>query len=110
MVQIAVVEDSADFVQLIDQAFAEEGWQTRSYYGAEGTFRLVRHVQPDLSPLDLRLEEPESGWQLLELVCLDPLTREISLIIRSADREQLQAREQQLHACGAAILPKPFDL
>jgi CheY-like chemotaxis protein len=110
MVRIAVVDDSSDFVELIAQAFAEEGWETRSYYGAEGTFRLLRQVTPDLILLDLRLEEPDGGRQLLELLCLDPLTRDIPLIVCSADLPQLQAGEEQLRACGAAILPKPFDL
>jgi len=110
MVCVAVVDDDVTFVDLVVEVLGMEGYDVLTYYQSDGTFALLRDAQPDLIILDVRLEHRDSGWQLLELIRLDPVTAGIPLIACSADAAQLSARKQWLDEQGILTLFKPFDL
>jgi DNA-binding response OmpR family regulator len=60
--------------------------------------------------LDIWMETPEAGWQLLELLRLDPATATLPVLVCSADVVFLRAKEAQLLAEGYGVLVKPFGL
>ena len=110
MPHIAVVDDDVAFVEFMGHALAARDWETLGYYQGEGTFELLRRIQPDLVIVDIRLEQPDGGWKLLELLRLDPRTAHIPAIICSADALQVGERELWLRHESIPALRKPFDL
>jgi CheY-like chemotaxis protein len=56
-------------------------------------YEFVKEQRPDLVLLDIRMETPEAGWIVLELLTLDPQTRDIPMIICSAAIGDLQEHE-----------------
>ena len=110
MVRLAIVDDDCELIELVRATAALHGWQVQSYNRADWTLALLRRTLPDLIILDLRLERADAGWQLFELLCLDPVVHRIPVIVCSADAVQPGQRSERMRSCGASVLLKPFDL
>ena len=76
----------------------------------DGADELVKEQRPDLVILDIRIGGEERGWQILQLLTLDPDTLPIPVIVCSAAIDDLQAHQPLLDKYGVRVLPKPFDL
>ena len=107
---IAVVNDDTEFINLMHDLLTEEGYRVSSHMLANNAYRELLAERPALVVLDIRMETPEAGWQLLELLRLNPATAHIPGIVCSADAVFLRAKQEHLRAQGYAILEKPFDL
>lgn len=107
---IAVVNDDTTFLQLMEDLLSGEGYCVARFYEAGGAYEGIRAQNPDAIILDIRMEHPESGWQLLELFKLDPLLTTKPIIICSADSRALEQRATYLRTKRCEVLPKPFDL
>jgi DNA-binding response OmpR family regulator len=110
MTHIAVVNDDTMFLDMMGAVLAEHGWDTDVYRESESAYLALKQNPPDLIILDIRMETPESGWTLLELLTLDPETRRIPVIVCSAAIVDLREHEPWLAENGIAVLPKPFDI
>jgi CheY-like chemotaxis protein len=107
---IAVVNDETTFIDMVCDLLEEEGYQTVCYFSEQGGYEGICESKPDLVILDLRMEHPESGWNVLELMKLDPATAAIPVILSSADGHFLRNNAQRLTDKGCDILEKPFHL
>jgi len=105
-----VVNDDTVFLDMMAAVLAEQGWQTDVYKEADDAVACLKRKMPDLIILDIRMENPEMGWTLLELFTLDRELRAVPVIVCSAAVFDLQAHETWLNAHGIAVLPKPFDI
>lgn len=107
---IAVVNDDSDFLLLMCELLEDEGYEARQFKVLHDAYQGLREAKPDMIVLDIRMETPEGGWQLLELLRLDPETKETPVLVCSADAPFLRAKEAHLLAHGCDVLEKPFDL
>jgi CheY-like chemotaxis protein len=88
----------------------EEGHEVLVCKVSSDAYEFVKEQRPDLVLLDIRMETPEAGWMVLELLTLDPQTRDVPMIVCSAAIRELQDHEDLLKKYGVDVLPKPFDL
>jgi PAS domain S-box-containing protein len=106
---ILYVEDNLSNIALIEQMLAEKPeikliTAMRGQLGIE----LARKHSPDLILLDLHLPDLP-GWEVLSRLQRDDATREIPVVVISADVTSHQIK--RLMAAGArAYLTKPFDM
>jgi len=107
---IAVVNDDTEFIGLMHDLLAEEDYRVSTHLVAANAYRELLAAQPDLIVLDIRMETPEAGWQLLEMLRLNRVTTDIPVIVCSADAPFLRAKEEHLRQQGYEILEKPFDI
>jgi two-component system phosphate regulon response regulator PhoB len=107
---IAVVNDDSAFLELMAELLEGEGYDVYTNRAATSAYPELKARRPDLLILDIRMETPEAGWQLLEVLALDPATRSIPAIVCSADAPFLRAKEPRLRELGYDTLEKPFDL
>jgi DNA-binding response OmpR family regulator len=107
---IIVVNNDTDFLALMHDLLIMEGYQATICKEGDKAYALIKEVQPDLVVLDIRLEHAESGWNILELLRLDPATTHIPVIVCSADARFLRDKAATLHELRCDILEKPFDL
>ena len=107
---IAVVDDDKAYLEFVSELLAEEGYQTIQAVGDHEAHVMIQREQPDIVILDLRLEHPDSGWQILQMLRLDPATTNIPVIVCSADTKFLREKEPLLRAQRCDLLEKPFDL
>jgi CheY-like chemotaxis protein len=71
---------------------------------------LHKEVRPALVVLDIRMNNEERGWSILNLVTLDPETSDIPVIVCSAAIQSLHQHQELLSKYGIHALPKPFDV
>ncbi len=107
---IAVVNDDTTFLELMNDLLAEHGYRTVLIKEGDKAYKTIRKEKPALVILDIRLEHPEAGWMVLELVRLDPETTNIPVIVTSADALALKAKAELLQEQGIDSLEKPFRL
>jgi CheY-like chemotaxis protein len=107
---IAIMNDDTDFLSLMHELLTGEGYRCLICKESTRVYPLIKEQHPDLVILDIRMGTPEAGWQVLELLRLDPTTAHMPVIISSADSVFLRAKEEALRALHCDILEKPFDL
>ena len=107
---IAIINDDTAFLQLMSSLLSEEGYETLVWRESENAHEVIVREQPALVILDIRLEHPEAGWQLLDLIRLDPKTAAVPVIVCSADSIFLREKAELLRQKRCEVLEKPFDL
>jgi CheY-like chemotaxis protein len=107
---IAVVDQDTTYIDTLCEILADQGYAVVCCRNGHEVQSMIRHEQPDVVILDIRRENPEAGWNALQLMRLVPATQDIPVIVCSADSRYLKAHEQQLRKYRSEILYKPFDL
>jgi CheY-like chemotaxis protein len=110
MKHIAIVNDDRTFIGLVSELLRERGWNCISLHEGNAAFETIKREQPDAVILDIRMEQPDTGWRVLNLLMLDPATRSIPVIMCSADWNELKAKEEWMNERGVGVLPRPFDI
>jgi CheY-like chemotaxis protein len=98
------------FLSLMEELLGEGGYNT--YIEKEGDkayASIVKH-KPDLVVLDIRLNNPEAGFKVIELVRLNPETTHIPMIICSTVTQLIRDNEMRLREKNCDVLLKPFHL
>ena len=109
--RIALINDDTAFLSLMQDLLHDaEGYDIATCRVGDEAYQFVKDYQPDLALLDIRMGGEEIGWTVLELLTLDPATRQIPLIVCSAAVRELHEHEALLDRYGVMVLPKPFDL
>jgi chemotaxis family two-component system response regulator PixH len=107
---IAIVNDDRSFIDLVAELLEDEGWEAIGLFEGNRAFEQIKEKRPDLVILDIRMEQPDTGWRILNLLMLDPETRTIPVVMCSSDWNELRQKESWLTRRGVTILPRPFDI
>lgn len=107
---IAVVNDDTLFLELMHDLLTQEGYRTAIWKEGDRAYEMIKEHQPLLVVLDIRMERPDTGWMVLEMMRLDPKTARIPVIVCSADTQRLREKEAYLREKGCDVLEKPFLL
>ena len=111
MTRIAVVNDDTVFLDMMAAVLRERSWDVEVFRESRNAFASLKEHGPfDLIILDIRMESPEAGWTILELITLDRDLYKVPVVVCSAALLDLRAHESWLKAHGIAVLPKPFDI
>ncbi|MEP7004211.1 MAG: response regulator [Chloroflexota bacterium] len=105
--RVVVIEDDDDTRAMIVVALEEEGYSVSASADAFGD---IRHSGADVVILDIFLHGESAGWRQLDVLTLDPRTRDIPVIICSAALASLAHARAKLAQLDVAVLEKPFDL
>jgi CheY-like chemotaxis protein len=108
--QLIVVNDDPEFIRLIEVVMSDRNWDVIGIHEGSMALESIKRHEPDVVLLDVRMEVPDAGWNVLNLLVLDPETRAIPVIMCSADWGQLNEKAVWLHDRGVEILPRPFDI
>jgi len=107
---IAVVDNDVGILGMLTDLLEDGGWTVATCADGEKAVAFLKDEQPDLVLLDLWLESPTSGWHVLRRLKLDPLTRDIPVVLLSEPGDPVQTTEEWLQELGVAVLIKPFDV
>src|SRR5579884_3257131 len=86
------------------------GWDTIVCRESNLAVGMVKADKPDIVVLDVRMETPESGWNVLELLKLDPDTRHLPIVVCAAAVGALREGGECLGVQGFQTRPNPFDI
>jgi CheY-like chemotaxis protein/CHASE3 domain sensor protein len=101
-ISLLVIEDDANFAQIIAQFAREKGFKVLIAQTASNGVALAKRVQPTAITLDLRLPDAD-GRVILDLLKHDANTRHIPVHVISVD----DARDHSLRAGAVSFLQKP---
>ncbi len=107
---IVMVDSSQVFLDVISEVLKDERYGvTASNYVPE-IFTQIALLTPDLIIVDLTITQ-KAGWELLEKLELETLTRNIPVIVTSTDQSLLDRAQANKERYGFDnYLVKPFDL
>ena len=107
--RLLYIEDNFSNVTLVEQMLAERpALELMTAMQGRVGLELARQHSPDLILLDLHLPDMP-GWQVLAQLKADHLTREIPVVVISADATVPQVK-RLLSAGAHAYLTKPLDI
>jgi PAS domain S-box-containing protein len=107
--RLLYIEDNFSNVTLVDQMLAERpSFELMTAMQGRVGLELARQHAPDLILLDLHLPDMP-GWQVLAQLKADQLTRQIPVVVISADATAPQIK-RLLSAGANAYLTKPLDI
>jgi CheY-like chemotaxis protein len=92
MYSILVVDDSPFIVDVFVTMLERGGYRTVAAYGGGECLEILKTVTPDLILLDIMME-PMDGWETLEKIKENPLTKDIPVLMLTA--KQLTPAEAQ---------------
>src|SRR5205807_4917772 len=107
--RIAVINTDPVYLAMMVEVLAECG-SVQAFKETTGAFDALKQEQPDLIILDIQMEKPDAGWDLLNLLTLGRDLRAIPVIVCSAAIVDLREHQAWLEEHGISILPKPFDV
>lgn len=107
--KIVVVNDSPDFVDMVDIILEGEGYEVRSCSEGRQAIAVIREWRPDLVLLDIRMEGL-SGWETLDRLNADPQTSGVRVLVTSGAVEEIAEARHRLRGQGHDFIPLPFEL
>jgi CheY-like chemotaxis protein len=107
---IVVVDNDEAFRDLLTDVLSDEGYRVITSTTATVALETIRQARPAVVILDLRMEAPDSGIQMIRAVRSNPLTATLPLLICSADVAGMALHAPFLQEQHVPALNKPFDL
>lgn len=111
MAKIAVVDDDSDFVDLIAILLGGSGHIVVTSTDSANSYPFLCQERPDLVVIDMQVDEPWNGIQVLTALRMDAKTQRIPVIICTGlAPEELEDYEDRLRLFDARVLYKPFGI
>ena len=109
--RISVVNDNADFLELMSAILDEDaGYDVSLFNGQQTEIGVLAASDPDLIVVDLLLGGA-SGWEIVTLSRADERLAGVPIIVCSADVTALRERAGELESIGNVhVLSKPFSI
>lgn len=104
---IAIVDDDHAIMDMLSLLFESSGYATVVVHEASRAYPTIKEQQPAVVIQDVRMEQPDTSWQVLAQLRQDAATVHIPVIIMSANHNgHKKAQEQALER--SAFIAKPF--
>ena len=110
---ILVINDTVAILELFTALLEDEGYRVTTDMFSVEMMELLGRVKadrPDLLVLDFVIQDEGKGWQFLQLIKMDPNTRDIPFIVCTAAAKLVEELQTHLDTMGVAVVLKPFDI
>lgn len=107
---IAIIDDDKQYIALMTDLLGDEGYRVVSCKSEAEAVSCIEQHNLDVVILDIRIELPDSGWRVLQSMCLHRGIKHIPVIVCSADVAFLRLKAERIRAHNSDILEKPFSL
>ena len=108
--RILVVNDTQDILEMFRILLEEEGYEVLlSSFPLQEVFE-IQQLKLDLIILDVVFGEEKLGWQMLQLLKMQPSTASIPVIVCTAAQRAVQEMEGYLVSKNVLVVYKPFEL
>ncbi|GAC1639595.1 MAG: hypothetical protein NVS4B12_00100 [Ktedonobacteraceae bacterium] len=107
---ILVVNDTQDILEIFRMLLEGEGYKvTLSSFPLQKAADITR-LNPDLIILDVVFGEEKLGWQMLQMLKMQPATAAIPVIVCTAAEKAVREMEGYLVSKSVIVVYKPFEL
>jgi len=105
--KLLIIDDAVSVHKLVRIRLADEPYDIRSAYDAQGGAALVKSFCPDMILLDIGLPD-EDGFAFCERLKSDPVTARIPVVFLTA-MDSVEDKVHGLDLGAADFITKPFD-
>ena len=109
---IASVDDDVEFLEQMQVLFEGAGYAAMTFSRLEGTYDALRAAPPDAALIGLHFPNGKHGIDLVTVLKLRAETRDMPVIVTSADESLLQVYAERLQNRAVPAvwtMPKPLD-
>lgn len=107
---VLAIDNSDDVRDLYRELLGDGGYDVVTFGCHEARLDAMRQVAPDVVLLDCFLGCDPSGWELLQVLSLDPVLQRVPVVICTTDARVSGGDDRQAIREGIQVLPKPFDV
>jgi DNA-binding response OmpR family regulator len=105
---IAIVEDDPGILGFMEEALADAGYAIVPWMSERGAQEMLVAAHPAAVVLDIGLERPRSGMDVLRMMREREETAAVPVLVCTADRDFLREEQAALRGMGCEMLAKPF--
>ncbi len=107
---ILVVNDDQSYLYLMYELLTDEQYEVILCATSDSACPLAAQHCPDLIMLDMRMEEPQSGLKILQMLRHNPTTQHIPVLMNSADHHLSPDQADQLQALHGQMVGHSLNL
>lgn len=107
---ILVIDDDDGLREVLELMLQLAGYRTAGHADHTTGYERIREVRPDFVICDLMNGYVPAGWNTLLLASFDPDTRDIPVMLISANTHYLRCNREYLNERGCDTLEKPFTV
>lgn len=107
---IVLAEDNPVIRTLMADVLTDEGYRVIPCASGAQAIDVLAMDDPDLIILDMHMEQPDAGLQVLRSMRQGEGTKELPAIVYSADNFALRAHHWEFIRHNAVTIGKPFEL
>jgi CheY-like chemotaxis protein len=108
--RIAVIDDDVSHVELLEEVLAEEGYEVVAHADLRDAHEFLKDERPALVLLDLVQDRRLVGLEVIRQLKADRETRDLPIIVVSADARSLRENAAELRMHGVIAVDKPYSL
>ena len=108
--RIAILDNERAQLQILEELLESEGYAVTTLGDLRRGCAFVKDCHPALVILDLVQDRQPVGLELIRVLRADPETRNVAILVVSADTPALAAHADEFRANGIRSLRKPYDL
>jgi DNA-binding response OmpR family regulator len=108
--RIAVIDDDPSHIELLKIFLGDEGYAVVVHNDLRDAVAFIKQERPALILLDLMQGHRPMGVDVVRQLKHDPHTRDLPIIIVSADAHVLREHAAELRNHGVNMLDKPYSL
>lgn len=107
---VLVIDDDPELVALYREFLEDEGFRVTVEPSPGMHLASIQALAPDVILVDLLFAHEPRGYDLIARLKAHPATRDVPVLVCSADAYRLQELSEQLLAWDCGVLLKPFSL
>jgi CheY-like chemotaxis protein len=108
--RIALVNDVPEYLQLIVDYLSAEGYEILTIPNHQHAFEQIQESNPDIIICDVTFDNEQRGFALIDMLYLEPKTRDIPFILCASATQRVQEVSPALAAKNITWLEKPFEI
>ncbi len=107
---ILAIDNSQAVLDLFRELLEGEGYRVSIQSYVDKDLDAIKGLAPDLIILDYMWGAEDGGWSLLQLLRLDPSTKDIPIVLCTGAVAEASELEPHLSEMSVRVVLKPFDL
>ena len=108
--RVLAIDGSEDVRALYRELLRDEGYDAEALDCREAERDRIREMSPDVVVLDCFLGCDPSGWELQQVLSLDPVLQRVPIVICTTDTHMSGSGDSEALTAGIQMLSKPFEL
>jgi CheY-like chemotaxis protein len=107
---ILCINHSPEILSLLRDLLEGEGFRVSTLMSVERDLDAIVALRPDVITIDYMWKASDNEWTYLNLMTMDPRTRDIPVILCTGAVAQVMEMEQHLARVGIRVVLKPFNI